>query len=265
MTMKIQATERSFRVLDEVWSQNGARLDDLEQELDIARSTIHRHLQTLVDHGYLVKEGEIYHIDIKFLHLGEYARSRKCGYRLAKNTIHELSDETNQECEFIVESDGRGILVYESYHPESEFPGASGRFNVDSNHVGSYFQLHNHAAGKAILAELPDERVEEIVDRWGLPPKTRNTITTEEELWDELEQIREQGISFADEEFAKGLREVAMCVNNPDGTCLGAIAVIAPTYRIGDEKFTQHLPTQLEKHVSELEDTIEDEFLSDFT
>jgi len=263
--MAVQATKRSFQIIEEIRNQDDARLEDLEEELGIARSTIHRHLQTLIDYGYVVKEGELYCIDIKFLHFGEYARGRKCGYRLTKNALHELSGETNEECEFIVENDGRGMLVHESYHPESKFPDASGRFGADSNHIGSYFHLHNHAAGKAILAELPDKRVEEIVDRWGLPPKTRNTITTREELWDELEQIRAEGISYSDEEFAKGLREVAMCVNNPDGTCLGAIAVIAPAYRIDDEKFIEDLPRQLEKYVSNLEAAIGEEYLSDFT
>jgi DNA-binding IclR family transcriptional regulator len=263
--MVVQATERSLQIIEEIRNQDDARLEDLEEELGIARSTIHRHLQTLIDYGYVVKQGELYCIDIKFLHFGEYARARKCGYRLSKSTLHELSDETNEECEFIVENDGRGMLVHESYHPESRFQDASGRSDTDSDHIGSYFQLHNHAAGKAILAELPNKRVEEIVECWGLPPKTRNTITTREELWDELEQIRSEGISYSDEEFAKGLREVAMCVNDPNGSCLGAIAVIAPAYRIDDEKFTEELPRQLEKHVSDLEATIGEKYLSDFT
>jgi DNA-binding IclR family transcriptional regulator len=263
--MTIQATERSFRIIETICDQDGARLDDLEEELGIARSTIYRHLQTLTDCGYIVKKGEVYNLGVKFLHFGEYTRTRECGYRLAQETLRELEKETNEECEFIAESGGRGILVHESYHPDSQFQDSSGQSNGGAAQVGSYYRLHNHAAGKAILAEFSDQRVEKIIDRWGLPPKTRNTITTEEELWAELDRIRERGVAFTDEEFTEGLREVAVSVTNPDGSCLGAIAVFGPTYRIDDEMFTEYLPRQLKRCVSELEASIKDEYLSNFT
>jgi len=80
-----------------------------------------------------------------------------------------------------------------------------------------------------------------------------------------LDQIRERGVASTDEEFTEGLREVAVSVINPDGTCLGSIAVFGPTYRIDDEMFTEYLPNQLQRHVSELEASIKEEYLSNFT
>lgn len=98
-----------------------------------------------------------------------------------------------------------------------------------------------HTVGKAILADLPDSRIEEIVKQWGLPPKTDKTITTMNKLWEELEQIREQVIAYSDEEFARGLLDVARCVKNLNDNCLGSIAVIRSAYRIDSLKFNNKI------------------------
>lgn len=261
MRSETRTTVRSFRIIEEIKRQDGARSEQLAEELEITRSTIHRHLQTLIEQGYIIKEGEIYHIDLKFLNFGEYARSRKRAYILAEDTLYDLTDETEEECEFIVENDGRGILVYDTYHPKSNFQGAEGDNMKNPTHsTGTYFHLHSHAAGKAILAEFPKEYVETIVDQWGLPPKTDQTITTSDELWAELERIKERGVADTDEEFTTGLREVAKCVKNPNGTLLGAITIIGPTYRMQEPRFSEELPNLLKNHVSKLEKRIEKEY-----
>jgi DNA-binding IclR family transcriptional regulator len=212
----------------------------------------------------VVKEGEIYHLGLRFLDLGEYVQTRKCGYRLAEKAVYDLSDETDEECEFVSENNGQGIIVHESHHPENKFEGANDQTYKSSTVVGTYFHLHNHAAGKAILAELSDERIEEIIDQWGLPGNTDNTITRVDELWNELERIREQGISYSDEEFTQGLREVARRVNDPNGDCIGALAVLAPRYRMSNDRFRNDIPEILRESVDELEAEIETRYLDDF-
>jgi len=55
---------------------------------------------------------------------------------------------------------------------------STGELAVNSDsYIGHRVHLHNTALGQAILAHLPAERVEEIVDRYGLPASTENTIT----------------------------------------------------------------------------------------
>lgn len=59
-------------------------VSELADELNTAKSTVHGYLSTLHDQRYLVKEGDTYHIGMKFLRLGEYARTRKTEYELVK-------------------------------------------------------------------------------------------------------------------------------------------------------------------------------------
>lgn len=71
------------------------------------------------------------------------------------------------------------------------------------------------AWGKAILAELPETRVREIIDHHGLPAKTQNVITEQEELMAELRQIRSQGFATNDEKALYRLTSLAASVTHP--------------------------------------------------
>jgi DNA-binding IclR family transcriptional regulator len=105
--------------------------------------------------------------------------------------------------------------------------------------------LHCTALGKAILAYLPEERVREIIDTHGLPERTDATITDEEELFDELEGIRDRGYARDMEERVAGLLCVAAPIRNLDGDPLGAISVSGPTSRMKGERFDEEVPEEL--------------------
>ena len=261
---RAKTTERSLHLIDEVQRSGGATLDELATELDGSRSTIHIHLQTLMEGGYITKEGEVYHIGLRFLNHGEYARSRKKAYSLAKNTISDISNETDEEVEFVVENNNRGILVYELFHPDSQFPSKEGHMSDSPSSAGIYYYLHCVATGKAILGDYSDDRVNDVLDTWGLPEQTEQTITEKDELFEELDRIRSNGIAFADEEYVDGLREVGRSVKGPDGKVLGAIAIIGPKYRFTDERFYRGLPETLDKHVDILEEKIHETYLDDY-
>lgn len=260
-----KTTERSLSVINTIQNLGGATLRELETELEMARSTIHVHLQTLVEKGYIVREGEVYHIGLRFLNHGEYARARKKAYRLAKKTVAEIADQTNEEVEFVVKNNGRGILVHESFHPDSQFPSKESQISSAPTSAGIYYHLHSVATGKAILAELPHDQVEEIIDRWGLQRETDETITDKDEFYHELEEVRKQGVAYADEEYIDGLREVGRRVKNPDGSILGAIAIIGPRYRFANDRFTNRLPEILIENIDDLEDKIEQSYMDEHT
>ena len=101
---------------------------------------------------------------------------------------------------------------------------------------------YTFALGKAILAHTPESRVEEILDRHGMPAITSNTVTERDALYEQFEAIRESGIAFDDEERVKGLRTVAAPILTHDEEVLGAISVAAPTSRMKDERFREQIP-----------------------
>lgn len=221
----LQTTTTSLEILDVISQNEGARLDDVAAELDLAQSTVHAHLSTLHDAEYLVKEGHEYQLGLKLFHLGQRARHRKPEYGVVRRPAHELSLELNEEVSFAVAEHGRSVIVFD----ENADP------TTEGFQVGRYFYMHSSASGKAILAELPRERVDQIIDRWGLPQKTDRTIGSRAKLHEELEKTRERGYSVNRQEALEGLTAFGMAVHNPDGSVLGSLDVSGPPYRLSAE------------------------------
>ncbi|MEA5406116.1 IclR family transcriptional regulator C-terminal domain-containing protein [Haloarculaceae archaeon H-GB2-1] len=155
-----------------------------------------------------------------------------------------MADETGLEVDFCIEEMGREFSLYSEV-------GTLGRADLQ---VGSVFYLHNNATGKAILAEYSRDRVEEILDRWGMPVETENTVTTREQLFEELETVREQGYATNDQELMAGYSAICMSCLYPDGDVFGALSIGGPTYRIEAER--DELIERLSAAVEALEDEI---------
>lgn len=253
----VKTTERSFELVEHIQRRDGATLAELRDEFGLAKSTVYKHLSTLESHGYLEKEGEQYHVGLKFHHHGEYARLRKRGYRLAGRTVRNLADRTDEEADFVVENDGRTITVHESYHPQNSYRDDPFATTSDLSHSGTYYHMHCTAAGKALLAEFPDDRVEAVIECWGLPARTEKTITDRAILREDLERTRDRGYAVAEEEYVDGLCAVGVAVSNPDGSPLGALGMSIPTYRRESEGLETEAAAVVGEAARDLETAIE--------
>lgn len=243
-TERIEAVERSLEIIDAVQELGGARVTELANYLGWAPSTVHSHLKTLEHHRYLIKEGDTYNIGLEFLNRGGFAREQKRSYRMAGDIVENLAAQTDERAQFIVEEHGRGVYLHT----------ATGNHAVQVNsRLGRVKTLHNSASGKAILSRLPEKRVEETVDRWGLERSTENTITDYDELLEELERIRNRGVSYNREESTKGLHSVAVPVVGSYGQVIGAFGISGPSNRFKGELFETELPDLLLGAANELE------------
>lgn len=240
----VKSAETTFTILETLNESDGERLTELADELDMAKSTVHRYLQTLLERKYLVKEGDEYHLSLRFLDLGEQARNRKKGYRMSKTKVEELAEQTQERAQFIVEEHGQTVYVHRKAgsHAVHTDPG-----------IGKRGHLHATSAGKAIIAEWPDERIKELVETHGLPGLTENTITDVETLFREVEEIRERGFSTNNQENIEGLCAIGTSVCYEPDTVLGALSVSGPTNRMTGDWFEQELPDMLMGFANEIE------------
>jgi len=255
----VTTTQLSLDILETVLRLDGARLPDIVDELDVAKSTAYKHLTTLVDNGYLTKSGEWYQIGLKFLNFGEHARTRWPGFPQIEEAVAELTERTDEECDFVAPDRGRIITIAESYHKWVKY--SAERQDSSSKeyraHTGSYYHMHATASGLAILATYSRERVEDIIERWGLPERTEHTITTRAELYDELETIRDRGYAVDDQGYTLGMRSVGKAVHGPDGDVVGALSVSGPAYRVDGHVLEREIPNALTDVVMDLEGELE--------
>lgn len=230
---QVQAVQISCDILDGLRELDGSGVTELANHLDLSKAAVHGHLSTLVRNEFVVKDGDTYRIGLRFMQFGQFAKNSVPIYEITHKEIDALADQTGEVAQLMVEEHGRGVYLHKSVGDKAVMTRSS---------VGDRMYLHCTALGKAILAHLPEMRVDEIIDRHGLPKQTEQTIASREELKQELETIRDRGVAFDDEEILQGLRCVAAPVTSHDGTLYGAVSVSGPVSRMKDERFTEELP-----------------------
>lgn len=240
----VQAAKTTFDVVEAVRDLDGGRVTEIANYLDMAKSTVHRYLTTLEQMEYLTREGDLYYVSHRFLDLGEYTRTRKEEYSLIKETVGELAVKTEERAQFIVEEHGRGTYLFRE----------TGEHAVTTNsRIGKQVHMHSTAAGKAMLAFMSEHRVEEILDRRGLPRRTSNTIVNRDRLFEDLEKTRERNYSIAKEENTERLWAFGAPVMDANEHVLGAISISGPTDRLAGDDIKQDIVDELKGSVNELE------------
>ncbi|WP_336023581.1 IclR family transcriptional regulator [Halobellus salinisoli] len=222
----LKTVSRAFDLIRALEELDGAGVTELAEYLDLSKSVVYNYLSTLRAEKFVVKEGDTYRLSLQFLLVGEYVRYQNTLYRIGKPELEELAETTGEFAHLATEQHGLGVNLYK----------VSGEKAVGSDYQVNKLQradyLHFSATGKAILAHLPRERVEWIVDKYGLPAKTDSTITDREDLFEELDTIRERGYSLNDEEEITGLQAIGAPVTNRHGRVLGSISVSGPVRRM---------------------------------
>ncbi len=240
----VKSTRTTFRVIEALESSDGRRLTDLAAELDLAKSTIHQQLSALVELGYVVQEDKQYHLGLKFLNLGEHVRTRKPAYKLAEPLVEELAEETGERAQFFAQEHGRAIYIHTK----------QGEHAVQADRrVGKQRYLHSSAGGKAILAHLPEQQIEAIIEQRGLPQETDNTHATRESLYEDLAAIRDRGYSLNKAESISGLWSVGVPVMGPDGTPIGSFSISGPRHRMKADRIHDNMVDLLLGTANELE------------
>lgn len=228
----IKSVFTMFRIVEHLESADGARITDIARDLDLAKSSVYQHLSTLGELGYVVKEDDLYFVGLGFLHLAEYARHRKEAYRIAQPMVHELANESGERAQFFVEEHGRAIYLHTSH----------GRHAVPADRmVGTRRYMHSSAGGKAILAYYSQSRVKAIIEQWGLPAETTETITSREALFEELAAIRERGFSINENESIDGLTALGVPARNGTGSVFGSFSISGPSHRLTDKATRQKM------------------------
>lgn len=232
----VKSVSMTFRIVEALMELDGAGVTELSEHIGVPKSTVHNYLSTLLQEEYVVKRGNAYEVGLKFLELGAYARHRQELFHNAKPEVDRLADETGELANLLVEEHGYGSYLYRTRGDQA--------VTVEA-HMGTRVSLHTTALGKVLLAHLPDDTVGDIVERHGLEKATEQSIDSKAELEEELEEIRDRGVAFDDEERLNGLRCVAAPVLNEDDDVLGAVSVAGPTNRLQEERFREELPQKV--------------------
>ena len=233
----VKSVETAFQIINIIHESDDATVAEITSQIGLSKSAVYKYMKTLEKQRYVVREGNSYRIGLRFLNFGQNALKSRKIFEVAKPELQELAEKTGEMANLLVEERGCGVFVHKSTGQNA--------VNLDT-YIGKEVYLHTTALGKAILAYLPEQRLNEIIEEHGLPMETKYTVTDTEELKEELTQIRERGWAFDDEERLTGLRCVAVPILDTTDDPLGAISVSGPKSRIEYPSQQDNLLKQLD-------------------
>ncbi|GMA15301.1 IclR family transcriptional regulator (plasmid) [Deinococcus metallilatus] len=198
---------------------------ELAQELGIERNQAFRCLRTLFHVGFLhTDEDDRYYLTALVEQLAGAAQPQPSLVAAAKSFMDEVSQTTEETVNlFVLEGDEATCVD----HRDGLRPV---RLVTE---LGRRAPLHAGACPKAILAFLPPERQQAVVERVGsLPQLTPHTLNSSEALQRELQAIRTRGYAISDLDVDLEARGVGAPIFTADGNVVGAISVGGPASRM---------------------------------
>ena len=228
----VQSLHRALDVIEVVAARGGhLAIGQIATATGLPPPTAHRLLRTLVDRGYLRQMPDRrYALGFRLVPLGATASSM-----VGANTevvLGRLVDALGETANLAVLTGSHAEYVAQvpSRHRMRMF-----------TEVGRQVDLHCTGVGKALLGQLEDDRVREIVRRVGLSRQTQHTLVTEHDLLADLARVRSRGYALDDQEQEVGVRCVAVSVG-PEPTPWMAVSVSGPVTRVTDELVGRAVP-----------------------
>jgi len=233
---------RAFEIIEHMSTNSPVGVSELADQLELPKSTTQDYLNTLYNSGYVVKNNGKYSLSLKMLNIAGSYRGNMKLFRAARSEIDRLAEKTGETVNLGVEQNGYRVKLYDSEGKNA--------LQTDCN-IGDFTYMSWSPMGKAMLAALPDDRVNAIIDQHGLPKSTENTITDRDELFDEIEQARSLGYVIDDEEHKKGLWGIGIAITEEE-TVIGAASICGPKSRLSEE----NTKTQYVDELREMTDVI---------
>ena len=209
-------------------SQQELTLSQISRQQGLPKSTALNLIRTLEASGYLLhtSNSQTYRLGYKVMELSYHLRSSMPIIQVATPFLEELQIKTEENIYLTSHLDGQ-VFYLKGLHPSIRI----GNYSV----AGKRLPMHCTGCGKAMLAYLPEEELEAVIQRWGLPAITKNTITSRQRLDKDLELTRSRGYALDREEETLGVRCIAMPILDGSGYPAGAISISGTTISIRDE------------------------------
>lgn len=221
-------TWRVVAILNYISSSRGVSLIECANALGIPVGTIHPILQTLVEMQYLSynEESRKYSAGLRLFLAGSSYVSGNNWYASINSILKDTAEKCGGETVHLAKLEGGNVL----YVIKVESTRSVRTFSS----VGVILPAYGTALGKALLSGLPPDSILKLYPE-GLKPLTKNTITSFDVLFSQLEEVRESGFAYECEESNYDVR----CIARPlckQGHVVAAVSVAMPVFRYTDSR-----------------------------
>jgi len=201
-------------------------LADLTSQLKVPKSSLHRHLMGLEHHGILRRDAnKLWHLGYRLFIWGTLVPEISNLQHISKPFIRDLFHATNESVILTI-YDNHEIVCIDK---------------LESNHavrltlsVGMRRMAHAGASSKILMAYLPEDEIQAIIEKKGLIKLSANTIIDPGELKAELARIRQNGYAFSVEETDSGAWGVATPILDNGEQVVAGIGIAGPKSRLSN-------------------------------
>ena len=227
---KIRSVAQALKALDYLEScGDEAGVTEVAQALGVHKSTASRLLATMESGGYVARNDVTgkYFLGMRVVELAKTKLDQLDIRIYARPFLEELVQKTEETAHLAMLDQGSIVYIDKVDTPHTL---------IMRSRIGYRISAHCTALGKAILAALPEARVDAILQKDGLHNFTLNTITDPLMLKEHLRKVRIQGFAIDDEEHEEGMRCAAAIIRDHTGCVVGAISVTGPAVRVSRQR-----------------------------
>lgn len=204
----------------------GKTLSELAADLDQSPATIYRILVTLEGRDLVEFQAEEqrWHIGPQAFVIGARFLRRTSLAERARPILRKLMHDTGETANLGSEQNGRVLFLSQVETHETIrafFP------------PGTLSPMHSSGIGKALLAQMDEDRLNRTLSAHALEAFTEHTITDVSALKSDLAEIRARGFSMDGEEKNLGMRCIAAPVFDMNSEAVAGLSVSGPTSRVG--------------------------------
>lgn len=248
-TAFVQTFEKGLQILEFLVEEKNLTVTRVAKRMGIQKSASYRFLNTLRLHGYAVKdERNSYLLTDKLSKLGKGIVPKREFHNIAAQFLDELSKknkDNNGICNLGMWNGKEIVYVLQSANSQySQFT------------VGRTVPAYCSALGKAVLAHLSPEALQNYIQRTEFVRFTPTTIDSPERLRAELEEVREKGYAVMDSELYPGLKGLAMPLVCDEAPVKYAVSITQTIYG-PMQGFVEHMLKPLRETVQDITEYME--------
>jgi IclR family transcriptional regulator, KDG regulon repressor len=236
----MKALTKTFDILGVfLRGQEEFSVTEVAKLLSLNKTTVSRIMLKLEKRGYLkqIEKRGKYSLGTIFLEFSGIIKSRLKIRDIAIPHLFELSRQI-QESTILGVWDGRSTIITESFH-DTIVIGSPLKVVPDE---GTSMPLYCTCLGKIFLASLSEEGLQAYFKDTSMERRTPRTITDAYTLNQQISRIKVEGIALDDEEYAVGVRGIAVGLYNIDNRVVGSIGALAPSARMSISALQDHAP-----------------------
>lgn len=219
---KVQLILEAFGPDDEHLS-----LTEITRRCGVAKASVHRLAQALVQWGLLERRGSDYWLGMRLFEMGQRVPRQRILRDAARPYMEDLYQATHETIHLAV-LDGLEVLYVEKVSGHGQI--------TKPSRVAGRMPLYCTATGKVLLA-FGSRRIVEEVLAMPLHRVTPYTVVAPRLLLAELAKARERGYAVEREQTREGFASVAIPLLGAAGSTMGALAITAPSFRADPDKF----------------------------